>query len=162
MKESIVQQGLSMVDLIASRYKTTTLSVDDLRQEGFLGLLEAEKRYNSEKGVEFTTYASYWIKKYILSALKNEIEHMKNTDSLENVVVDEIEIGDDVTDFSTEQCVDNNQLKELNSLERNVYQLSIVEGRDLSQIAMRLNVSREKVRQIKQKLLRKLKTVVLQ
>ena len=44
---------------------------DDLLQWGFLGLLEAAKRYQPEKGASFLTYAAWWIDRSIRRGLSN-------------------------------------------------------------------------------------------
>jgi len=41
------------------------MDVDDLAQEAHLGLLAAAKRYRSERGLRFLTYALWWIRSYI-------------------------------------------------------------------------------------------------
>jgi len=45
----------------ASRYATARIDVDDLIQEGWRGALEAERRYDPDRG-PFVGYASYWIR----------------------------------------------------------------------------------------------------
>lgn len=47
------------------------LELDDLEQEGFMGLLEAAKKFNFNKGVKFSTYAAYWIRLEISRFIKN-------------------------------------------------------------------------------------------
>ena len=51
---------------IASEYHNTYLNILDLIQEGNVGLLHAVKKYNPYKGTKFSTYASFWIRAYIL------------------------------------------------------------------------------------------------
>lgn len=45
------------------------IDADDLIQEGCLGLMEAVSRFDIEKGVQFLTYAAYWIKKFMYEAV---------------------------------------------------------------------------------------------
>ena len=47
------------------------LELDDLEQEGFMGLLEAAKKFDFSKGVRFSTYAAYWIRLEISRFIKN-------------------------------------------------------------------------------------------
>ena len=46
---------------------------DDCLQAGAVGLCEACRRFKPEVGVVFTTYAYYWIKKYVMMEVCNEI-----------------------------------------------------------------------------------------
>ena len=45
------------------------MSMADLIEEGNLGLMEAAKRFDPEKGVKFITYAAWWIRQAIIHAL---------------------------------------------------------------------------------------------
>lgn len=42
---------------------------DDLVQEGRIGLVHAAKKFNTEAGVTFVTYATYWIRQHMLRFL---------------------------------------------------------------------------------------------
>jgi RNA polymerase sigma-32 factor len=58
--------NLRIVVKIALEYHNTYLNILDLVQEGNVGLLHAVKKYNPYKGTKFSTYASFWIRAYIL------------------------------------------------------------------------------------------------
>jgi len=47
-------------------YHNTYLNILDLIQEGNVGLIHAVKKYNPHKGTKFSTYATFWIRAYIL------------------------------------------------------------------------------------------------
>lgn len=47
---------------IASKFKQYGLPYSDLVQEGAVGLMQAAERYDPERGVRFSTYASWWIR----------------------------------------------------------------------------------------------------
>lgn len=48
------------------------LSFDDLVAEGRAGLLEAFHRFDATRGVQFSTYACFWIRKWIFAAIHND------------------------------------------------------------------------------------------
>jgi RNA polymerase sigma-32 factor len=64
--QKLVISNLKLVVKIALEYYNTYLSVLDLIQEGNVGLLHAVKKYNPYKGTRFSTYASFWIRAYML------------------------------------------------------------------------------------------------
>lgn len=53
---------MRLVIAIAARFKNYGLSVSDLIQEGHVGLLEAAARFEPEREVRFSTYATWWIR----------------------------------------------------------------------------------------------------
>lgn len=64
--QKLVVSNLKLVVKIALEYYNTYLNILDLIQEGNVGLLHAVKKYNPYKGTKFSTYASFWIRAYIL------------------------------------------------------------------------------------------------
>lgn len=44
--------------------------LEDMRQEAFIGLLEAAEKYSPEKGVKFSTYAWWWVRDALTKAIK--------------------------------------------------------------------------------------------
>ncbi len=59
--DKLVSSHIRLVVKMASRFKGYGLPVPDLIQEGTLGLLDAAKKFDPEKGFRFSTYASWWI-----------------------------------------------------------------------------------------------------
>jgi RNA polymerase sigma-32 factor len=68
-EEQLVVANLRLVVKIALDYHSYQLNVLDLIQEGNVGLLRAVQKYDVEKGTRFSTYASFWIRAYILKYL---------------------------------------------------------------------------------------------
>jgi RNA polymerase sigma factor (sigma-70 family) len=70
-RNKIVEGNAPFVVKIAGRYLTEDLEMDDLIQEGKLGLMEAVEKYNPNLGYNFLTYAGYWIRQSILNGIGN-------------------------------------------------------------------------------------------
>ncbi|HEX2966967.1 MAG TPA: sigma-70 family RNA polymerase sigma factor [Syntrophorhabdaceae bacterium] len=64
--QKLIVSNLRLVAKIASEYYKACVSILDLIQEGNVGLIHAVKKYNPYKGTKFCTYASFWIRAYIL------------------------------------------------------------------------------------------------
>lgn len=64
-RNRLIEGNLRLVLFIANKYKSPNIPLEDLIQEGNLGLMKATTMYDYTKGFSFSTYATYWIKQYI-------------------------------------------------------------------------------------------------
>ncbi len=153
--ENGYQDYLPLIKSIASKYRGI-LPFEDLIQEGFLGLLEAKGKFDSSKDVKFSTYAFYWIKKRISEAVKQERDQRVKTVELNEEILSDAYTGsgDELPD---EIDIDKRILESLSQIERSVLYLHFYEGKDLAEVAKALDLPREKVRQIKSLVLRKMR-----
>lgn len=58
----ITQAHMRLVISMASKFRHFGLAMNDLIQEGHVGLLEAAARFEPEREVRFSTYATWWIR----------------------------------------------------------------------------------------------------
>src|SRR6187399_1455144 len=70
-RDRMVRANLRLVVNIARGYTGKGLGLQDLIEEGNLGLLRAVEGFDPGMGTRFSTYASYWIKQSIKRALIN-------------------------------------------------------------------------------------------
>jgi RNA polymerase sigma-32 factor len=61
----LVQSYTRLVVSMASRFRNYGLPMGDLIQEGNIGLMQAASRFEPERGLRFSTYASWWIRSSI-------------------------------------------------------------------------------------------------
>ncbi len=71
-REHMVKANLRLVVNIARGYLGKGLSLDDLIEEGNLGLMRAVEGFDGSMETRFSTYASYWIKQSIRRAVMNQ------------------------------------------------------------------------------------------
>lgn len=76
-RDRMVRANLRLVVNIARGYVGKGLSLQDLIEEGNLGLLRAVEGFDPDMGTRFSTYASYWIKQSIKRALINSAKTIR-------------------------------------------------------------------------------------
>lgn len=64
-RAQLINSNLRLVVSIARRYQGHGLSLLDLVQEGNLGLMRAVDKFDGERGLKFSTYATYWVRQSV-------------------------------------------------------------------------------------------------
>lgn len=181
MYEDLYAENKGLLYYIARRYSKACLcdravSVEDLVQAGFFGLVQAQKTFNSQAG-NWASWAAHYITKEIYKALglrdgKSVKAHWRalpldaplNTDDPDGLTgadvlidgslpeIDEAAIQDDIR-----RCVRRAVERMENDQQRLVIQLCGLEAQPYTTAAGRLGVSVERVRQIRKKALEHLR-----
>lgn len=69
IKERLVTSNLRLVVYLANRYQGRRIGLEDLIQEGNIGLMRAIDKFDHHLGYRFSTYASFWIRQRMLKAI---------------------------------------------------------------------------------------------
>jgi RNA polymerase primary sigma factor len=188
-KNEIIESHLKFVFDVAKCYKGKGVPLEDLISEGNIGLAKAINKFDENKGIKFITYAVWWIKQSILECLKkrnkisfNEVLEDDNLTNSNNDfcfdnVDDNNEIFNENYNITTEY---DDVIKELNEVKSNVikkllkklpyrgqkiiiyyYGLDNEEEKNLDEIGQELGITKERVRQIKEKCLKILRSEIL-
>jgi RNA polymerase primary sigma factor len=70
-KDLLVNSNLRLVVSVARHYVGQGLQLEDLVQEGMLGLIRAAEKFDHRKGFRFSTYATIWIRQALQRGLDN-------------------------------------------------------------------------------------------
>lgn len=64
-RDRMIVANLKLVNSIAKKYLYSGMPLDDLLQEGNIGLLKGVERFNWRRGFRFSTYATWWIRQQV-------------------------------------------------------------------------------------------------
>jgi RNA polymerase primary sigma factor len=173
-RQKLVRHNLALVVSVVMHQRRGSVLLDDLVQEGNLGLLRAAEKFDPHAGTRFSTYAAWWIRAYVGKYLKEARSTVRPRSgtvaqpdlSLDAPVSDEgdvtfVERVEDEGPGPEDACVasdaDRGVRDSLAKVRRRVGELGwdIIHSRlgreapdTLEQIGRRWGVSRERVRQV--------------
>jgi RNA polymerase primary sigma factor len=75
--DRMIQSNLRLVIKLARHYANRGLPIEDLIQEGVLGLRRATQKFDPDKGWRFSTYATWWIRQSVSRALTTSVRTIK-------------------------------------------------------------------------------------
>ena len=172
--DDVIKVYGKLVKELLQKYKSEILSTDDLISEGAIGLMKAAEKYDASRGKPFVTFAAPYIRRAIETAigkLENDI-NVRSTDeslpigsrnnfTLLNVLEDKNALQADAT--VEEITLTDDLLKCLNVLNEreqrviNLYYGNGYERQTMAEIAETMGLKRERVRQVRDTALRKLR-----
>ena len=130
-RDKLVNSNLRFVINIAKKYQGLGLSLEDLISEGNTGLLNAVDRFDVQKGYHFISYAVWWIRQAIMSALceKSKMIRLPTNRATELIKIEKA----------------RKMLKTQNSSEEEIREIAKLLNMDKEHITELLNISREMI-----------------
>ena len=71
-RQRMIESNLRLVVSVARHYQQRGVPLDDLIEEGNLGLIHALEKFDPERGFRFSTYATWWIRQCVERAIMNQ------------------------------------------------------------------------------------------
>ena len=176
----LIEANLRFVVVIARQYQGQGLSMEDLVSEGNLGLMKAARKFDATRGLRFVNYAVVFIRQQIEKAVRKESDEQrvestrdgqtrsvdaplgsKANVSLLSVLVnaDSPQADQRVYNANLEDAIERS-LQTLNERETTVINAFFGIGEErqtMVEIAERMSLKRERVRQIRDRAVRRLK-----
>lgn len=76
-RQRLVEANMRLVINIARSYRNKAVPLEDLIQEGAIGLMQASERFDPARGFRFSTYATHWIRQAIGRAIDNKAKAIR-------------------------------------------------------------------------------------
>ncbi|MBQ8218881.1 MAG: sigma-70 family RNA polymerase sigma factor [Bacilli bacterium] len=122
------------------------IEINDIMQEGYLGLDEAIKNFSQDDVATFYTFANLCIDRKISNYLRNIVSNKNRLlneaifidDNIENLISDKSNIEDELVNRNMQEDIINKVKKKLTFFENSVFEL-IVSGYNFTEIANNLN-----------------------
>lgn len=76
-RDRLVESNIRLVINIAKSYQSWSIPLEDLIQEGVIGLMTAIERFDPEKGFRFSTYATHWIRQSVGRAIDGKAKTIR-------------------------------------------------------------------------------------
>jgi len=126
-REELVKRNLRFVVSVAKQYVSSNNSIEDLVNEGNIGLIKAAEKFSSDMNVKFISYAVWWVQKIILEYLANngrtvrlpvnKLNSMsklnKKINYLEQRLSRNVDISEIITEFGDEMAKENLELLDI-------------------------------------------------
>jgi len=87
-RQLLARSNLAFVVSVAEKFANRGARLDDLVQEGNVGLMKAIEHFDPKKNVRFATYAVWWIRAYITRYLKDNRSQVRGGEAERRSMVD--------------------------------------------------------------------------
>lgn len=183
-REKLISANLKFVPTIAKQFKGYGLPFADIIEEGNIGLIKAIDRFDPKRDNKVISYAVWWIRKCILEAIEkksmleaeniddiynhvdDENEEESNENNIKVIITEKDDFNDNENDFSfnIKQVVED-LFEGVPERERSIisdyYGLYGEAPKTLDEIGLEVNLTKERVRQLNEKALKKMRSNAL-
>jgi RNA polymerase primary sigma factor len=124
--QEMVESNLRLVANIAKksrRFAGHILSLEDLIQEGCMGLMRAVQKFDYRRGYRFSTYASYWIRQAIFRSVAEQgrsirlpvhmVESISRADKARAILTQQLQRPPSNSELSAYMCVPEKKVKDI-------------------------------------------------
>lgn len=177
-RNALVEANMGLAYSYAQRFCATNMEYEDLAQEGMLGLMDAVDRFDPERGVKFSTYAVWHIRKSIMEAIRSRNDTVRTPRRQTSKTCSTLENENTLGDTTPQPDEELAELEEKAHLHKSIHEclryltlrdslviqlrhgVNVAEPLTLKVVGKLLDVTPERVRQIQKSAEGKLRTLL--
>lgn len=182
-REKLIHANLKFVPSVAKQFIGCGLSFADMIEEGNIGLIKAIDRFDPKRDTKVISYAVWWIRKCILEAIEkrgvldtdniddvyckttSDDDAEDNNNNVHYIIPEKIDNEDTIANTFNINCIIEDLFEGVPERERNIltdyYGLYGESPKTLDEIGLEVNLTKERVRQLNEKALKKMRSNAL-
>ena len=130
--DKLVKGNLRFVISVAKQYQNRGLPLEDIINDGNVGLIKAAKKFDSNRGFKFISYAVWWIRQAILQSLAEQ-SRMIRIPNNQTASLYKVNKAVNALEQQLEREPTNEELEEaLEGIDINIRDLKLINGRTVS------------------------------
>lgn len=126
LRDQFIKNHLKFVYTVSKQYQQKNVELNDLIQEGNMGLISAINKFDTNRGVKFLSFAIWYVQKYVINYINNHATTIRipiyrlNQINQINKLIEQYE-GDNLYDLIKDFDISEAEISRINNIHTPIY-----------------------------------------